>query len=547
MALAMAGQPLARNDRHVRRARLRIGASAPRHRLVFNIEEALRLCSLPSENEGRVYCFRYLHVGGLPANGDRRAWLDELQRALLELARRAVHGADDAARAADAVFFLNEQEACESLLALIVRRRPADAWFWPAVSGAPAGASPAVRVVALIETLRASPTSWVAVAAAVLAAVERDDPSMLLNLLSDAVVRRWLSELGDDQAVPREFEPHEVAPIKLSASMRTAIARAAAVAGPEDPRVLWLASLAIILARPSALERGAALSHARLGLRTIGPADRLRLPRDTKQDSPRRPLAESDHAAISKLDCSPAEKGGPDFAGTYDTVRPENEPAPVPDDPNRTTARSITRPDSSGTTAQSMAEPDLTGTTVPSIPAPDSIAEDERTASVPAQRKAASRRDRCFGEATSGAGLYFLLNALRWLKAADDPFSPWFLAHFFQRVAHHVGIESGDPILLWTLVTLDQADPEDIDERTLRIWALKVRRWCMRNGKISVREIVRRPGMVTLTRTDLDVFLSLGAVDIRIRRIGLDLDPGWLPWFGRVVRFHYLYPGELHD
>lgn len=113
MALAMAGQPLARNDRHVRRARLRIGASAPRHRLVFNIEEALRLCSLPSENEGRVYCFRYLHVGGLPANGDRRAWLDELQRALLELARRAVHGADDAARAADAVFFLNEQEACE--------------------------------------------------------------------------------------------------------------------------------------------------------------------------------------------------------------------------------------------------------------------------------------------------------------------------------------------------------------------------------------------------------------------------------------------------
>jgi hypothetical protein len=24
-----------------------------------------------------------------------------------------------------------------------------------------------------------------------------------------------------------------------------------------------------------------------------------------------------------------------------------------------------------------------------------------------------------------------------------------------------------------------------------------------------------------------------------VRRLGLDIDPGWLPWFGRVVAFHY--------
>jgi hypothetical protein len=48
-----------------------------------------------------------------------------------------------------------------------------------------------------------------------------------------------------------------------------------------------------------------------------------------------------------------------------------------------------------------------------------------------------------------------------------------------------------------------------------------------------------------LTRTDLDVSLSIDSADIRIRRAGLDLDPGWLPWFGRVVRFHYRYRGDL--
>ena len=46
-------------------------------------------------------------------------------------------------------------------------------------------------------------------------------------------------------------------------------------------------------------------------------------------------------------------------------------------------------------------------------------------------------------------------------------------------------------------------------------------------------------------RTDLDVSLPLDQADIRVRRAGLDLDPGWLPWFGRVVRFHYLFRGEF--
>jgi hypothetical protein len=57
-----------------------------------------------------------------------------------------------------------------------------------------------------------------------------------------------------------------------------------------------------------------------------------------------------------------------------------------------------------------------------------------------------------------------------------------------------------------------------------------------------VREIVERKGRVWQTRTDIDVTLPLAEADIRIRRVGLDIDPGWLPWFGvhgRVVRFHY--------
>src|ERR1035437_6107509 len=74
-----------RSRRHVRRTRLCVHPGAPRHRLVSTIEEALRLAALPGENEGRTYYFRRLRLAGLPADGDRRAWLDAFQCALTKI------------------------------------------------------------------------------------------------------------------------------------------------------------------------------------------------------------------------------------------------------------------------------------------------------------------------------------------------------------------------------------------------------------------------------------------------------------------------------
>ena len=43
-------------------------------------------------------------------------------------------------------------------------------------------------------------------------------------------------------------------------------------------------------------------------------------------------------------------------------------------------------------------------------------------------------------------------------------------------------------------------------------------------------------GRVAFTDTHVDVLFDLGHADIRVRRAGLDIDPGWVPWLGRVVR-----------
>lgn len=49
----------------------------------------------------------------------------------------------------------------------------------------------------------------------------------------------------------------------------------------------------------------------------------------------------------------------------------------------------------------------------------------------------------------------------------------------------------------------------------------------------------RRPGRVVATRTHVDVLLRLDQIDIRVRRAGLDQDPGWRPWLRRIVAFHF--------
>jgi hypothetical protein len=60
------------------------------------------------------------------------------------------------------------------------------------------------------------------------------------------------------------------------------------------------------------------------------------------------------------------------------------------------------------------------------------------------------------------------------------------------------------------------------------------------------RVLIRRRGRVRLSPTHLDVTFDGRDADIAVRRAGLDLDPGWVPWLGRVVSYHYDYT-QVHD
>jgi hypothetical protein len=51
--------------------------------------------------------------------------------------------------------------------------------------------------------------------------------------------------------------------------------------------------------------------------------------------------------------------------------------------------------------------------------------------------------------------------------------------------------------------------------------------------------VCRRDGRLRLEPGWIEVHLPLASIETGIRRLGLDLDPGWLPWLGCVVRICY--------
>jgi hypothetical protein len=74
----------------------------------------------------------------------------------------------------------------------------------------------------------------------------------------------------------------------------------------------------------------------------------------------------------------------------------------------------------------------------------------------------------------------------------------------------------------------------EADGEALR-WLARCRRHLRRHVGIGLYSLVCRPARVAITATHVDVRQGLDAADLRIRRAGLDVDPGWVPWLGRVL------------
>jgi hypothetical protein len=196
------------------------------------------------------------------------------------------------------------------------------------------------------------------------------------------------------------------------------------------------------------------------------------------------------------------------------------------------------------------------------------IAKPDVRRAQPAPDRAATKKS---GSAlpTTHAGFYFLLHALRHLGIAEflkrhpkllDVNFPWIL---LRALAAHVGMAEDDPLLScateipghasehkfsitipaqWKEI-FPKAEFDQPSERTAgalaRLWVVAVHRWLWRFGELRMADVARKRGTVSYERPQIDITLLLHGVDVRIRRLGLDVDPAWVAWLGLIVRFHY--------
>lgn len=78
----------------------------------------------------------------------------------------------------------------------------------------------------------------------------------------------------------------------------------------------------------------------------------------------------------------------------------------------------------------------------------------------------------------------------------------------------------------------------------LTAFRVALRRTTRRVIRIGLRSLVARPARVAFTATHIDLGLDLRRVHLGIRRAGADIDPGYVPWLGRVIHFHYRHGEE---
>ena len=142
--------------------------------------------------------------------------------------------------------------------------------------------------------------------------------------------------------------------------------------------------------------------------------------------------------------------------------------------------------------------------------------------------------------ASRGAGVLLVIRALdrlglgARLERDADAAASGFGRHLLRHIAARARVAPDDA--LFTLLTAP--DPPPYPD-ALRAWRVGLDRWLRRRARLRLSELARVRGWLHLTDSTLLVRFPLDAADIRLRRLALDSDPGWVPWLGLAVQYHY--------
>jgi hypothetical protein len=586
------------------------------------LEDALRTASFPAAGPGRVLLIRTLPIGTIQSHLPPASLALAIEQRVRELAFSAVHGEEASAVHRDAVFFRDDAEPPVALARRLAQGKPVDAWFWRLAL--PDFHPSLPREEALRLTLSAALRTS-AGPAAVARLVEHLHTVGGLEVLLAALRRQeglaLLRAFGG--SLPGASPPFMAAPVEEvpPPALQATVARWVKTWSAGDARSVWLAAMALAIARPWRL------AHVRLFEQAWHLAARLEagtlLP--AEPDSPAEAdLSPGEPRPTPAPAFPPSEPSPPPPASQVESPRPgaSGQAAPSASGQAAPSASGQAAPSASASAASTAAATSAATSQVPRPPGrrvelPSAGHGTLEEAATPSGQPTASLPEwPDVPRPTAVGGLFFLVplfehlglpTLLQEYPALLEQDLPERLFAFIagrlgaspadpSRVILRAGEQAfrrercpfalpprmrlrvaaeGEPVTLRTgpsgertllidasgrlplSVTYEGApghepsppsgqllpalhEEEDVP-LLLRALLTAARRWCRRQARMGLHTLVHRPGRIVATRTHIDVLFDIQQADMRVRSVGLDVDPGWVPWLGRVVRFHYLY------
>lgn len=500
------------NDRVVRHLTLRADSEAVVRHACVSLQDAMRCATLPDAGE-RVLLIRRLDLGVIARGATPQALSSLLEQKVGAAHGQWVHGSTAAAASADFVFFRDAFEARCALALALVRGLRCVAWYWPLAVAEfrPAEGAPAnLRYIAL--AIAALPEARVAVPA-------------------------WVAYMDNGDAawsVAAALRPADVATL-LRAAARSPTVSASALPIASNP------------VPPAARVQPGKVPSAPTHREAHPPNPSTTA--DIAPPHPQKRVADAANPTLPGWWQALAGKGT--LAADAPTAWDPRTPHPAHRSAmNRRTHAVLTS--SSGSATDSSA---LTANASPPM-----------AVGTPPLQLAA----------TAYGGLLFVLPLLQrlgfaaWAETLPQDAPQTVVRHLLALMLRRLHAPPHDPAWLLTeegdcedtaaieaqpppvWSTLRVAVPRSAGTSDLaantapctpptwaRLWLTACRRWLRLQAGIGVATLVCRPASMDLTATHADMHFRLRDADMRVRRAALDLDPGWVWWYGRVVHFNY--------
>jgi hypothetical protein len=573
--------------RRVHRARLRTGDAAlvaPGRAL---LEDALHVATVPGAQGSRLTLIRRLELGAIDVARSSASLALRIEARMRDAVAHAVPGESDAAARSDAVYFVDPVHPMVALALRIAQGAAADEWFWrDAVPGWRPGTPQPAALREIVAALARREEALPALARLVEALAARGADEALLRALrieDGALLLRVLGAPREEQPEVTASHTHAgVAGAAIPTAFHALLARAARNWGADDARSLALCAIALAAERGSASLRIRDWRAARTAMQTIARgAGASSLGAQPPRGEPTRAAPASPERAFPEPASTTTTPRPSSGHGALDSVSELDARDALPRLPRavrRTRAGQHEGPEPPPASHRWSVPglPTRVGGLLFALSALERIGLSDWLAAHaecldPAWPVQLLGVLACDLGAKPDDGLLACLRRhahgcppverfvapLRWL---DGIAAPGRLRIHAPRAGERVATDATGrlPLAAWTppaqaalheIAALRGARRGRAAPRyaadAMRAWRTALRRWLRRYAGVGLASLVRRPARIDATATHLDLYFDLPSADVRIRRAGLDLDPGWVSWLGRVVSFHYL-PADEH-